>query len=76
MAHWPASTLQQATGLLGSLDPIEVAHYWQVLAFTQVVKGDYEAALHSYTTSLGFCEQAGDVAYQAKLLGQSRAGRV
>jgi len=63
-----ATILQEASGLLGSLDPIEVAHYWQVSAFTHVLKGDYDAALSDYGISLGFCEKAGDLAYEAKLL--------
>jgi CHAT domain-containing protein len=63
-----AATLQQAADFLNVLEPIEVAHYWQVLAFTHAEKAEYDAALSSYTTSLEFCEKVGDASYEAKLL--------
>jgi CHAT domain-containing protein/tetratricopeptide (TPR) repeat protein len=62
------SVIERATPVLPDLDPIEVAHYWQVIAFIHTVHGDYDVVKDAYRRSLALYEAAGDNAHQAKIL--------
>jgi len=63
--------IERATPMLTELDPIEAAHYWLVIAFIHVVRGDYDVTQDAYRRSLALYEAAGDGAHQAKVLDNS-----
>jgi CHAT domain-containing protein/tetratricopeptide (TPR) repeat protein len=60
--------IAQASGLLPLLEDIEAAHYWQVVAFVNVVQGNYTAVQDAYGAALALYEKAGDASHQAKVL--------
>ena len=63
--------IERATPMLPNLDPIEAAHYWLVIAFIHVVRGDYDVTQDAYRRSLALYEAVGDSAHQAKILDNS-----
>ena len=65
------AVIERATPMLANLDPIEAAHYWLVLAFIHVVRGDYDATRDAYRRALALYEAVGDSAHQAKVLDNS-----
>ncbi len=65
------AAMERAAPLLPDLDAIEAAHYWQVIAFIHVVRGDYDVVQDAYRRSLALYEAAGDAGRQAKVLDNS-----
>jgi len=65
------AVIERATPMLPDLDPIEAAHYWLVIAFIHVVRGDYDVTQNAYRRSLALYEAAGDSSHQAKVLDNS-----
>jgi len=60
--------IEQASGLVPLLEEIEAAHFWQVVAFVNVVQGNYKTVQDAYSASLPLYEKAGDTSHQAKVL--------
>jgi CHAT domain-containing protein len=63
-----APVIAQASTLVPLLEDIEAAHYWQVVAFVNVVQGNYKAVQDAYDAALALYEKAGDASHQAKVL--------